>query len=162
MCNDLLHETYLEMLKIKPETIIKFNNLNRLYNLGLITIRQLYIRRNNCARNGTKRAVVSPLFEIPSAGLIDDLVSTLDADVIEREFEMLQYSINATKAIEAALNDETESGKSASPFLMVTIFNEVNSSNISRVSKKAGVSPEYIQKIYEQGRKYLLKQITKQ
>jgi len=51
------------MLKVKPDVIVKFNELNRLHNIGLLVIRSLYQKRNQSKK--IKSSGCSPLFETP-------------------------------------------------------------------------------------------------
>src|SRR3954463_14146142 len=60
---DLLQETYLEFLKVKPETIEFYNEIGRLNCIVIRIIKALHNRRRNGKKN--KQGETSPLFEIP-------------------------------------------------------------------------------------------------
>lgn len=153
---DLFQETYLKLLEIKPETIEFYDSIDKLHCIVIRTIKSLRQESKRAKKN--KQGHTSPLFEINgldiSHGYFDESDSINEIE-IQEQFE------KANKAIEKALSQPVAESKEVSDYLKIKTFVHINETNTYRVSKKTGISRQYLNQIYQQGRELLLNEITK-
>lgn len=155
---DLLQETYLNFLRVKPDVLQKYSDNGRLTTIGRIIIRSLYQDRKRAKKN--KNGNTSPLFEIN--GYSDD---TRDCDTNYFEIEQAEIDFEecynkALKLFERALSEPVSQGKEKSSFLKVKTFLAVQESNIYQISKQTGINRKYITDVYNEAREYIKKEIA--
>lgn len=156
---DLLNESYLELLKVKENVIFDFNDKDKLHCICLKIIRSLYQKRyhpakNNYSGNGSTS---SPLFETPSIEYKIEFLIEESKD--EKEIQL--YFEKATNLIEKALTCPVMECKEKTPYQLVQTFLAVQESNINRVSIDTGISRPFITETYKQAKEYLKKEILK-
>lgn len=162
LSEDLLHELYFELLKVKPETVEFFDEIGKLHYIGLRIIKSLFYHKN---KSKTHSAESSPLFETPSVStstmLLDSFLkdeSILELNELENEIQR-QFEA-AQRGIEQALSSkESPDNKTPSDYLKVRVFLDANETNIHRLSKTIGVNRAYIKEVYKQGQELLKQKI---
>lgn len=151
---DLLHDTYEALLKIKEETIIRFNKIDKLHYLGIKTIKQLYGKRFN-KKKYTKN-LSSPLFIAVDEFIRLDSIRHNDEfneetnnrlfeleDCNDTEFSEEDYLL-LDQAITALLKDPEKT-------VGVTIFLEVSETNILQLHKDSKISRYFLTSKYKEG-----------
>lgn len=160
---DLLQETYLCFLRVKPDTIEKYHELGKLRSIGNIIIRSLYQDRKRAKKN--KNGHTSPLFEFNSYSNEDsNLQDSNELNYFEIELYELEMKVNYDKALvlfDKALTEPVSDHAGASSFLKIKTFLAVQDSNIYRISKQTGINRKYITDVYNEAREYIKKEIAK-
>lgn len=150
---ELLHNCYEEFLKVKQEVIIKFHELNRLYNIGLKIIRSLWQKRFKVKKY--KRGETSELFDLSLSGLGTKIKD--EPNQIENNCFSESDYLSLDKAVNDLLKDRRKN-------MAVTIFlqaneladkHEPNDLGISALARKSGISRFYITREYKKGKEYL-------
>lgn len=159
---DLLHETYCEMLKVKPETITFYHEIDKLDCIVIKTIKSLYYAKGRTKRY--EKGKTSALFQSNDIDFVD-INALTDADLLDgpSEAELMQMADKAFSEIDKALKQPVKynQGKELSDYLKIRTFVEVNQSNINQVSKSTGISRKFLTRIYKEGQLTLQQRITK-
>jgi len=166
---DLLNESYILFRQVKPETIQRFSELDKLHCIVLKIIRSVYQKRNYSARNKpsfyNKEAGCnsSPLFETPTINFdLDIMCSDIDIlDVTQKELEIQKHYERATELIGIALQEPVIDQKEKSNFLKITVFLDANRSSINHIHQKTGISRTYLTQVYKEGKQLLKDEILK-
>lgn len=154
---DLLNEAYLKFISIKPETIDKFLELNKLHCIGLKIIRSLYQKRTNGLKYSNAGGS-SPLFETKG---VEWSYNFIDDNQTKDEKEIQLYFEKAVKTINEALTYPVTESKKRTPYQLVQTFLAVQESSIGRISIETGISRPHIKETYKQAKEYLKNEITK-
>lgn len=172
MKDDLLHEAYIQMLKVKPEVIERFNSVGKLYNIGLLVIRSLYQKRYYKKRNKSEGGS-SPLHEVNNEAskqvkfnILDIMSYPLNGDDEFLKPDLLEIitdyrseedpCVKVKYVVSDALNIEDDSIR-----LSVGVFVKATEDSILGIHKKTGISRGYLSKRYKEGREYLLAEMNR-
>jgi DNA-directed RNA polymerase specialized sigma24 family protein len=176
---DLLQETYIELLRVKPETIEFYSEIGKLNCIVIKIIKHLHSHRRR--RKYHHDGHTSQLFEtadidysnwVESDEAIDqtrrmpfdnELNSFLEnfEEVLETENRIQRQFDQARELMELAKLEPVkyDKGSELSDFLKIKVFEEVNKSSVNRVHKDTGISRAYLTRIYREGKEYLQKNI---
>lgn len=179
VADDLLHEVYLAFFKVNPEVIIKFNDVNKLQNIGGKIIISLFNKRNQGTKN--KGKTTSPLHETP-VNDINDIRSPKECNLLEIESndDYIDYLLfndnifmekekerqrikeihlsNAQSVINQRLRDKET-------WFATEVFLQCQDKSILRLSKETRINRSYLTKAYDNGKEMLksdLEAITKE
>lgn len=159
---DLLHEAYCEVLKVKPETIAFYHEIDKLECIVIKTIKSLYYAKSRTKRYD--KGKTSVLFQSSDIEFVN-IDSLTESELLDgpSEIELMQMADKASSEIDKALKQPVKynQGKELSDYLKIRTFVEVNQSNINQVSKSTGISRKFLTRIYKEGQLTLKEKITK-
>jgi len=146
---DLFQELYIGFINCNKDTVLKFNNANKLNYLGGLIIRNIYSKRGYHKRH--KDGCTSPLFEVSNiAELVDKTL--IDED---NEFDRFIESIPFEKVGEVMNELYKEDWFSHDVFKRV-----VEGENIYKLSKNTTINRKYLTDTFNKTKEHLRKQFT--
>ena len=140
LADDMTQELYLSFLKVKPEVIKKFNEINKLRLIGGRILLSLYSKRNQGTKNKGKS--VSPLHETPTISLFDVVIPSEESHEDIKEVLDLLMRGNDT-------------------WFFVTVFQECQEQSILQLSNKTKISRSYLTMAYKKGKELLYNELNK-
>lgn len=156
---DLLHETYIDFLKVKPEVIYKFHALGRLHNIGLKLIRSLYQDRHRSKKN--RQGSTSPLADTTTNYPVDTVAVEFEDSDNDHEITHELFYNKSQQAIAKALSTQNEGTNHDSDYMKVSIFLQSLESPILEISRKTKIPRYYLSNLKKEGQQLLKEAITK-
>ena len=178
IADDLLHETYLAFFKVRPEIIVRFNDVNKLQNIGGKIIISLFNKRNQGTKNKGKNT--SPLHEIPTNDLdtigkfkcdefeietADDYIDYLlftDNLFMEGEKERAKVKELRLSSVQGVINDRL---RDKDTWFATEVFLQCQDKSVLKLSKETRINRSYLTKAYNSGKDVLrieLELVTKE
>ena len=148
------------MLKVKPDVIIRFHELNRLHNIGLLVIRSLYQKRHQSKK--IKSSGSSPLFETPT---IECRVNGESVNLIEGQGEQSEDFVNLINDspninIEDVFRAIDKLFKTNRLHMDLLLKANEPGLSINKIHHDTGINRSYLTKVYQEAVKKIKKELN--
>jgi len=149
---DLLHDMYLEVLKSKPETIIKVSEQGRLRTLFICRMKDL-LRESKKVKQHHDGST-SDLNESALSAIVD-IDYLLKDEGFEAKIIQQETQEHIQELIDKAMRTQNNGTKERSNYLKVSVFLHSVKTNISQTSRDMCIPRYFVSEIYNEGREYL-------
>lgn len=156
--NDLLHDTYLGVLKKKDETIFKAEREGRLKTVFISTMRYIFEDRKQIKLHIDGKT--SDLNE-SCISVINSIDYLLREEGFEKDIIDMETQTHIQELIDTAMATQNNGTKERSDYLKVSVFLHAVNTNISQTSRDMCIPRYFISEIYNEGRMYLKQAIDK-